>query len=177
MTKSIDNEFDKVKYKKMLKTYTTKGETGVLSYNYSKKIIPLWKIKTLDLAKQSAKIIYALFLDNINRSERYLHFVDTNEISSRLVNLFMRADICRKFLLMGYTRAMRYYYHKTGKKWKYSTNTKNWYILPTEYDPEKKKSALIFKKYLDKALSNTIYNKLKRYFNDLPSDNKKADHI
>lgn len=63
---------------------------------------------------------------------------------------------------MGYTRSMRYYYHKSGKKWIKSGN--QWLILPYDYDLSKKASANIFKFYLRKALKNTKYIKLKKWF-------------
>ena len=102
--------FNNEKYKQQLKTYTTKSEVGVLSYNYSKKIHPYWKFKTPQLALQSAQKIYNIFLHNLHNITR------SNTIKS-FVDSFIKADICRKFLQMGYTRSMRYYYHKNGVKW------------------------------------------------------------
>ena len=169
--------FDSERYKKKLQIYTTKGEVGVLSYNYSKKISPFWKFKTPKLAEESANKIYNIFMDNIDAAKKYLHFADSNKISINLIKLFIRADICRKFLLMGYTRSMRYYYHKSGQKWEYDRYTRKWYVIPNEYDSEKKESAEIFKYYYNKALNNGIYIKLKKYFNNLPTYAKSTHNI
>ena len=143
-------DFDHAKYKKLLASkYIIKGEIGVLSYPYSKQIHKYWRFKTPDLALKSAKKIYNIFLQNLNSKRSWS-------------NKFVRADICRKFLQMGYTRSMRYYYHKSGKKWKKIGNS--WKILPYDYDPVKKISANIFKKYLNKALKNKNYRKLRKKF-------------
>ena len=142
--------FDHKSYRKLLASrYIIRGETGVLSYPYSKKIHPLWRFKTPAEAKSSARQIYSLFLKNLN-----------SKITP--AKRFIQADLCRKFLQMGYTRSMRYYYHKSGRKWGRVGN--NWRLLPNDYDPIKKVSANIFKGYLLKALKNAKYVALKKWF-------------
>lgn len=139
--------FDHKSYqKKLASKYIINGETGVLSYPYSKKIYKYWKFRTPDIALASAKKLYQLFIKNLSS------------------NKFIQADICRKFLQMGYTRSMRYYYHRSGTKWKKIGN--KWIILPKDYDPIKKKSADIFKFYLRNAVNNPKYKLLKQKFID-----------
>jgi hypothetical protein len=148
-------DFDHAKYKNKLKTYSLRGEVGVLSYKYSKQISKYWKFKNKDLALNSAKKIYAIFKDNL--------LIATNSKDSKdKIKYFIRADICRKFLQMGYTRSMRYYYHKDGKKWTYKKG--KWHTLPNNYDYEKKESANIFKEYWQKSIKLESYIKLKKYF-------------
>jgi hypothetical protein len=156
-------DFNHEKFQKKLATkYYIKGEIGVLSYKYSKKISNHWKFKTPELAKISSNKIYEIFKKNLEKSYNYFLKGDKNN----LIKYFIRADICRKFIQMGYTRAMRYYYHKDGKKWDYKVvdGEKKWYILPYDYDKEKKISANIFKKYLKKIINDKIYILIKNFF-------------
>ena len=155
-------DFDHDKFRDSLKTYNLKGEIGVLSYKYSKKVHPHWKFKTPELAKKSAKDIYTLFLDNVNLSKTDYYKINNGIMSDRLIKKFIKADICKKFLLMGYTRSMRYYYHKSGVKW--GQKNGKWYVLPFDFDPDKKISALIFKKVYEQAKNNDTYLALRTYF-------------
>src|SRR3954463_5052670 len=77
-----------------------KGEQGVLSVEpYKGEILPHWRFKTPDVARESAAAISALF-------ERYKEAGD-----------FVGTDMARKFLQMGYTRSRRYANHKSGRKY------------------------------------------------------------
>ena len=76
------------------------GENGVLLVRpYKDEILPHWRFKTPDVARESSEKIYALFLD----------YRDKND--------FIGMDMARKFLQMGFTRARRYANHKGGKKY------------------------------------------------------------
>ena len=78
-----------------------RGEQGVLLVEpYKSEILPHWRFATPDIALESSDIIYQMFLD-------YLAADD-----------FIGADMARKFIQMGYTRARRYANHKGGKKYK-----------------------------------------------------------
>ena len=62
-----------------------KGEQGVLICQpYKNEILPFWKFKTPELAKESSKKIYEMFL-------KYLSDND-----------FVGADMARKYLQMGF---------------------------------------------------------------------------
>ncbi len=155
--------FDKSQFKQELQYYNLKGEIGVLSYSFSKILSQLWRFKTPELAEISAKDIYGMFLTLINLSNQ-------TQSKDYQFHLFMKADLCRKFLQMGYTRSMRYYHHKSGRKWEKINN--QWSILPFDYDHEKKQSALIFKKYWDFAKNNEIYVNIKARFMKLAKNER-----
>jgi Domain of unknown function (DUF4385) len=100
-----------------------KGEQGVLLVEpYKSEILPHWKFKTPEIARQSADKIYDLFLDYKAQGD------------------FVGMDMARKFLQMGYTRSRRYANHKSGRK--YDKGSKN--ILQRDEDPIKAQSAQIF---------------------------------
>lgn len=74
-----------------------KGEQGVLICEpYKSEIGQHWRFKTVDIATKSSEKIFALF-------ESYLQ-----------ANDFVGADMARKYLQMGYTRARRYANYKGG---------------------------------------------------------------
>jgi hypothetical protein len=100
-----------------------KGEQGVLLVQpYKGEILPYWKFRTPEIARQSAQQIYALFLKYKSQGD------------------FVGMDMARKFLQMGYTRSRRYANHKSGQKYLQNSHT----ILPREEDPIKAESAKIF---------------------------------
>ncbi len=77
-----------------------KGEQGVLLVQpYKSEILPYWRFRTEAIAQESSRAIWQLF-------EAYLAAAD-----------FVGADMARKFLQMGYTRARRYANHYGGKKY------------------------------------------------------------
>ncbi len=77
-----------------------KGEQGVLICEpYKSEIGQFWRFKTIDIALESSQRIYALFL----------HYLNQND--------FVGADMARKYLQMGFTRARRYANYKGGKKY------------------------------------------------------------
>ena len=103
-----------------------RGEQGVLIVEpYKSEIVPHWRFKTPDIATESSKIIYKMFLAYLKNDE------------------FVGADMARKFLQMGFTRARRYTNYKGGKKYNkhgddFSLNEKG------TGDPAKAISAQIF---------------------------------
>ena len=143
------------------------GEQGVLLVEpYKSEILPFWKFKNEALAKISAQKIFELF-------ENYLK---NNE--------FVGADMARKFLQMGFTRARRYANHKGGKKYEkgeinhteglsypYSqgSSDKGNPQLPQQVDAltnEKARAAEIFKQYWFKAKDYPDYLQMKVEFRD-----------
>ncbi|MFM7426597.1 MAG: DUF4385 domain-containing protein [Elainella sp.] len=104
-----------------------RGEQGVLLVEpYKSEILPHWRFKTPDLARESAAKIYQLFLDY------------------KAAGDFVGMDMARKFLQMGYTRSRRYANHKSGRKYAKGTRTTTREILPDTVDPVKAESARIF---------------------------------
>lgn len=128
------------------------GEQGVLLVEpYKSELLPHWRFATPEAARDSSERIYAMFL-------AYLHAGD-----------FVGADMARKFLQMGYTRARRYANHKGGKKYagpvpqdkKGQSGAHGRAQLPrTPQDPVKAQSARIFKAKWDEARANTEYQRL-----------------
>ncbi|BAZ47977.1 hypothetical protein NIES4103_05820 [Nostoc sp. NIES-4103] len=122
-----------------------KGEQGVLLVEpYKSEILPYWRFKTPDIAKESSEKIYKLFLDYLEQDD------------------FIGADMARKFLQMGYTRSRRYANHKSGRKYKQNSETSSSKkeILPYEVDPVKAESAAIFKTRWIEAKTNEKYQNL-----------------
>lgn len=125
-----------------------RGEQGVLSVEpYKSEILPLWRFRTLEVARKSAEEIYALYL-------RY-----------KAGNDFVGMDMARKFLQMGWTRSLRYFNHKSGKKYvgpvpverKGQSGAWGREVAPFERDPEKLLCAQVFKKYLDMVREDPEY--------------------
>lgn len=130
------------------------GEQGVLLVQpYKSELLPHWRFATPAAAQASSEAIYAMFLD-------YLAAGD-----------FVGADMARKFLQMGFTRARRYANHKGGKKYngpvpadkKGQSGAHGRAELPRQKeDPVKAESARIFKARWEQAEANEEYAALKK---------------
>lgn len=138
-----------VDYSKKPEQYKVgKGEQGVLICQpYKNQIGKYWKFKTPSIAFQSAQTIYFLFLDYLEKND------------------FVGADMCRKYLQMGFTRSRRYANYKSGKKYKKTMN-KNYtsYLLNEKGSGSNLKaiSASIFFTYYQKAEQNQKYSTQKK---------------
>ena len=158
-------DFKHIDFRKHPELYRIgKGEQGVLLVEpYKSEILPYWKFKTEAIAEKSAKKIYSLF-------ESYLKKKD-----------FIGADMARKYLQMGFTRARRYANHKSGRKYEkdgkkvkkggypFSSGSSNKgnKIIKQETDAltnEKSKAAKIFKHYWFMAKDHPQYIKQKVEF-------------
>ena len=119
-----------------------KGEQGVLTCEpYKGEIVKNWRFKTPEIAEQSSTIIYAQFLE----------YLDKND--------FIGADMARKFLQMGFTRARRYTNYKGGRKY----NPDDYSLLPRGTgDPQKAESAAIFFKKWKEAEDEPRYASLNK---------------
>ncbi len=116
-----------------------RGEQGVLMVEpYKSEILPDWKFKTPEIARQSAEAIYQRFLDYKAQED------------------FVGMDMARKFLQMGYTRSRRYANHKSGRKYAKDSKT----VLPREEDPIKAESARIFYEKWQLAKNDPDYLRL-----------------
>lgn len=149
MTFDYSLDFQSINFRSSPELYRVgKGEQGVLLVEpYKSEILPHWRFKTPEIAKKSSEKIYEIFL-------AYLEADD-----------FVGADMARKFLQMGYTRARRYANHKSGQKYKKDTlkessSTAKAEILPYDYDPVKAESAAIFKEKWQLAKKNQKYLQL-----------------
>ena len=120
-----------------------KGEQGVLICEpYKSELAQHWRFRTPEIARESSQIIFGMF-------EAYLRAGE-----------FVGADMARKFLQMGYTRARRYTNYKGGRKYdkehEYALNEKG------TGDPLKAESARIFYEQWKRAEANTEYATLKK---------------
>jgi hypothetical protein len=119
-----------------------KGEQGVLICEpYKSEIGVFWRFKTPDLAKSSSDKILILF-------KEYLDAED-----------FVGADMARKYLQMGFTRARRYANYKGGKK--YDKNNNFQQLQKGTGDNLKAESATIFFSAWKEAEANEHYQQLK----------------
>lgn len=77
-----------------------RGEQGVLTFEpYKGVLLPHWRFKTVPIAEQSSKALL----------DAFTHYVQAGDL--------VGADMARKFIQMGMTRAKRYANHKGGKKY------------------------------------------------------------
>ena len=120
-----------------------RGEQGVLIVEpYKSELVPLWRFKTAALARQSSEALTKTF-------KAYL-----------LAEDFVGADMSRKFLQMGYTRARRYANYKGGRKYQ---DDKDFSPLPRGTgSTEKAESAAIFHAAWKEAEANPIYAEAKK---------------
>ena len=137
-------DYDNINFREQPELYRIgRGEQGVLLVEpYKSEICQHWRFRTPEIAEASSNRITAMFHDYIVRGE------------------FVGADMARKFLMMGWTRARRYANHRDGKK--YDDNGR---IKPQETDHftcDKAESARIFKRVYDAARTNKTYRNMVR---------------
>ncbi|PWS30379.1 DUF4385 domain-containing protein [Pedobacter paludis] len=128
-----------IDYQKNPEAYRVgKGEQGVLICEPYKSIIgPHWRFKSAEIAENSAKTIYQMFQDFVVKGD------------------FVGADLSRKYLQMGYTRARRYANYKGGKKY---DKAKDYQPLERGTgDSEKAEAASIFYVFWKKAEQEPLY--------------------
>ena len=123
-----------------------RGQQGVLVCEpYKSDIGKHWRFKNPKIAEKSAETIYKMF------------------ISYLLEGDFVGADMAKKYLHMGFTRARRYWNHSSGKKW--TKQNGKWEILPKDHNVERFfRSSNIFKDYWKLARENEDYRKMKKEF-------------
>ncbi|MFD2513993.1 DUF4385 domain-containing protein [Pontibacter locisalis] len=148
--------FERIDFRKNPELYRVgKGEQGVLLVEpYKSEILPHWRFKTPEIAAESSEKIYEMFLEYLKEDD------------------FVGADMARKFLQMGYTRARRYANHKSGKKYKGAvpedkkgqSGAHGRKELPLDPDTIKAKSAEIFKEKWQQAKTNQAYVQQKDKF-------------
>jgi hypothetical protein len=134
-------DFENIDFRRHPELYRIgKGEQGVLLVEpYKGEILPHWRFKTVAEAKESSAEIFTMFL-------AYLEADD-----------FPGADMARKFLQMGWTRARRYANHKGGRKYDKGTGDE----LPRTKDAEKAAAAAVFYERYVAARQHPGYLRLK----------------
>jgi hypothetical protein len=135
-------DFTRIDFRKHPEKYRIgRGEQGVLLVEpYKSELLPHWRFKTPAEATKSSARIFKMF-------RAYLKAGD-----------FVGADMARKFLQMGWTRARRYANHPSGRK--YDQKTKE--VLPRGEDAGKSESARIFYACYVEARENALYRELKQ---------------
>lgn len=120
-----------------------RGEQGVLlAEPYKSEILPNWRFRTPEIARESAALIY----------DQFVAYLDSGD--------FVGADMARKFLQMGVTRARRYANHASGKKY-----AEDGSVLPLEEDRRtsaKAQAAEIFGDFYRRAEYNEHYRDWKQ---------------
>ena len=143
-------DFHTVDFRQQPELYRVgRGEQGVLLVQpYKGESLPHWRFKDATAATESSETIYGLF-------EAYLKAHD-----------FVGADMARKFMQMGFTRARRYANHRGGKKYagpvpddkKGQSGAHGRPELPrASEDPEKAAAAAVFKRQWDAAMHHPDY--------------------
>ena len=134
-----------------------RGEQGVLLVEpYKGEILPYWRFKDAAAATESSEMIYGLF-------ETYLKVHD-----------FVGADMARKLIQMGFTRARRYANHKGGKKYdgpvpddkkgQSGAHGRAELLRTTHPDVDKVEAAAIFKRKWDESKVHPEYLRQKAAF-------------
>ena len=120
-----------------------RGQQGVLICQpYKNELYPLWRFKTPEKAQQSCDMIY----------NKFMEYLDNDD--------FVGADMAKKYLHMGFTRARRYANHRDGKKYNDDGT-----IIPQESDAltcDKATSARIFYACWKQAREDKKYLTLKK---------------
>lgn len=115
-----------------------KGEQGVFRVEpYKSELLPYWRFKTPEVAMESAEALYRCFR----------HYLEQDD--------FVGADMARKYLQMGYTRARRYARHPGGRKAAHKSLTSQ------QENQQKARSARIFFERLQWARWDPHYQRLK----------------
>lgn len=141
MAFDYDLDFDNIDFREQPELYRVgRGEQGVLMVEpYKSEILPHWRFKTPEIARESSDKIYQMYLDYKEEDD------------------FVGMDMARKFLQMGYTRSRRYANYKGGRKY-----DKNGEVNGRDIDEEKAESAAIFEEKWKTVREDEDYLKLKK---------------
>ncbi|NBB85565.1 MAG: DUF4385 family protein [Bacteroidetes bacterium] len=117
------------------------GEQGVFQVEpYKSELLPYWQFKDEDAARGARDALL----------ERYRSY--------RAEEDFVGMDMARKFLQMGFTRAMRYAKYPGGRKYADDGTERE----PQQWaDAEKRRAAVIFRNAWQEVLADPAYERLK----------------
>jgi hypothetical protein len=118
-------------------------EKGVFKVQpYKSELLPLWSYADEASAEESVDAL----------AERYTAYRDAEE--------FVGMDMVRKYLRMGFTRAMRYAKYPGGQKYDDDGSERE----PERWaDPDKRAAALVYKDAWERVREDPDYNRLKRH--------------
>ena len=130
-------DYDNIDFRETPELYRIgRGEQGVLLVEpYKSEICQHWRFRTPEVARASSARIYSIFLDHLATGD------------------FVGADMARKFLMMGWTRARRYANHRSGRKYDEGN-------VSGAITGHATASARIFKEVYDRARKHPTYKTL-----------------
>jgi hypothetical protein len=119
----------------------TPDERGAFKIEpYKSELLPLWTVSDLEAAEEAAGAIYGRFED----------YRDAGD--------FVGMDLARKYLKMGWTRALRYAKYPGGRKYERNEDGTRVEREPQEwYDEEKYEISQVYREYLDCVRENGTY--------------------
>jgi hypothetical protein len=122
------------------------GEQGVFKVEpYKSELLPLWSFKTEADAHESVAAL----------GERYTDYREAAD--------FVGMDMVRKYLQMGFTRAMRYAKYPGGQKYEEDGTERE----PEQWaDAEKRAAAVVFRNAWQAVTDDPDYQRLKQHHVD-----------
>jgi hypothetical protein len=122
----------------------TPDERGAFKIEpYKSELLPEWGISDLAAAESGAEAIY----------DRYCEYREADE--------FVGMDMARKYLQMGWTRAMRYAKYPGGQKYEERDGERVEREPQQWYDEEKREIALVYREALDAVRNDEAYQQRK----------------
>jgi len=118
-----------------------RGEEGVFKIQpYKDELLPLWGFADRESADEGGEAIYG----------KYCEYREEGE--------FVGMDMARKYLQMGYTRAMRYARYPGGQKYDEDDTERE----PTFWaDHDKREAALVYEYWQQRVESDESYQEMK----------------
>ena len=114
-------------------------EKGVFKVEpYKSELLPLWRYRDEEAARSSVEAIEARFR------------------TYREAGDFVGMDMARKYLQMGFTRAMRYAKYSGGRKYDEDGELRE---AQTWADAEKRRAAVVFRKAWERVRQDPAYRK------------------
>src|SRR5690554_1176017 len=116
-------------------------EKGVFKVEpYKSELLPLWRYRDEEAAQRSREAILRTY-------EAYCEAED-----------FVGMDMARKYLQMGFTRAMRYAKYPGGRKYDEDGEVRE---AQTWADPEKRRAAVVFREAWERVRNDEVYQRLR----------------
>jgi hypothetical protein len=118
-----------------------RGEEGVFKVQpYKDELLPLWGFADRETADEGGEAIYHKFCEYREEGE------------------FVGMDMARKYLQMGYTRAMRYARYPGGQKYEQDGSERD----PTFWaDEGKREAALVYERWQQRVENDESYREMK----------------
>lgn len=118
---------------------------------YKSLILPFWAFRTVPIAQKSADALWSIFQSYVQRGD------------------LVGADMARKFIQMGMTRAKRYANHKGGRKYGKDGEKLDKWSEDDDVDGkrrEKLEASELFKGFWRRCIADEQYLSLKQEWTD-----------